>query len=126
MRHGLAAPTFHSDRKEPMPALLGIDADANRAKIAALLVPALVVLLAAAVRVYRLDSRSLWLDEILTAQTAHLAGPSDVIAWCQAAINQMPSYYLFTWFLGRWGDNAILLRLPALVAGVLIVLAVYL
>ncbi len=109
-----------------MPKPLGIEANANRAKILVLVLPVLVGLLAVAVRVYRFDSRSLWLDEILTAQTAHLAGPADVIAWCQAAINQMPSYYLFTWFLGRWGDDAILLRLPALVAGVLTVLAVYL
>lgn len=88
-------------------------------------VPA-ITLLALVVRLYALDTRSLWLDEILTSQPAHLAGPGDVIAWSQAAINQMPLFYMFTWLLGRFGDNAVILRLPAAVAGTLVVPAVYL
>jgi hypothetical protein len=85
-----------------------------------------IAVLAVADRVYRLDSRSLWLDEILTAQTAHLGGLADIVAWCQAAINQMPFFYVFIWFLGHWGDDEVLLRLPAMIAGILGVLAVYL
>lgn len=84
-----------------------------------------IVLLGLAVRVYRLDSRSLWLDEILTGQTAHLNSAGDVITWSQAALNQMPLYYMFTWFLGRWGDSGVLLRLPAVIAGALVVPAIY-
>jgi 4-amino-4-deoxy-L-arabinose transferase-like glycosyltransferase len=37
----------------------------------------------------------------------------------------MPLFYMFTWLLGRWGDNAFWLRLPSVVAGTLTVLAVY-
>ena len=91
-----------------------------------LLTPIAVLLLGLGLRIYRLDGRSLWLDEILTAQTAHLQGPADVVAWSQAAINQMPFFYLFTWAIGHWGDNSVLMRLPAVVAGTLLVLAVYL
>jgi 4-amino-4-deoxy-L-arabinose transferase-like glycosyltransferase len=81
---------------------------------------------ALAFRVYRLDGRSLWLDEILTSQPAHLNGPGAVITWSQAALNQMPLFYMFTWLLGPWGDSEVILRLPALIAGVLTVFAVYL
>ena len=76
-------------------------------------------------RLYQLDARSLWLDEILTSQTAHLAGPAQVISWARAAINQMPLFYMFIWFVGRWGDGGILLRLPAVIAGTLLVPTVF-
>lgn len=85
-----------------------------------------ITALALGVRLFRLDARSLWLDEILTSQPAHLGTPGDVIAWSAAAIDQMPVFYLGTWFLGHWGDNPVLLRLPAVVEGTLIVPAVYL
>jgi uncharacterized membrane protein len=85
-----------------------------------------LVALALALRVYRLDARSLWLDEILSSQPAHLTGPGDVVAWSKAAINQMPLFYMFIWFLGRWSDGAVMLRLPALIAGTLLVPAVFL
>jgi len=84
------------------------------------------VALALALRLYRLDARSLWLDEILTSQPAHLRNPGDVIAWSQAAINQMPLFYMFTWFLGHWSDGGVMLRLPATIAGTLLVPVVFL
>jgi 4-amino-4-deoxy-L-arabinose transferase-like glycosyltransferase len=77
-------------------------------------------------RLYGLDARSLWLDEILTSQPAHLRGPADVITWSQAAINQMPFFYMFTWFFGHWGDSGVILRLPPAIFGTLLVPAVYL
>jgi len=85
-----------------------------------------ITLIGLGLRLYRLDWRSLWLDEILTSQPAHLGGPADVITWSQAAINQMPLFYMFTWFLGRWGDSSVILRMPAVVAGTLMIPAVYL
>ncbi|HEV3100713.1 MAG TPA: glycosyltransferase family 39 protein [Candidatus Dormibacteraeota bacterium] len=81
--------------------------------------------LALALRVYRLDARSLWLDEILTSQPAHLSGPGDVVAWSKAALNQMPLFYMFTWFLGHWSDTGVVLRLPALIFGTLLVPSVF-
>lgn len=81
--------------------------------------------LALALRLYRLDARSLWLDEILTSQPAHLNGPGDVVAWSKAALNQMPLFYMFTWFLGHWSDTGVVLRLPALIFGTLLVPSVF-
>jgi len=85
-----------------------------------------LTLVALGLRLYRLDGRSLWLDEILTSQPAHLGGPGDVIFWSQAAINQMPFFYMFTWFFGHWGDSGVILRLPPVIFGTLLVPALYL
>ncbi len=88
----------------------------------------LVVLgvLAAAVRLYRLTGRSLWLDETVTAQSAHLNTVGEVIAQSTVYVNQAPLFYLVTWILRPWGDGEFVLRLPAMVAGTLTVPAVYL
>lgn len=80
---------------------------------------------ATAIRFYKLDARSLWLDEIFQAETAHLSGAGQVVQFAQVNIDQMPLFFFFTWFLGRWGDSAFLLRLPSAVIGVGAVLAVY-
>src|SRR5258708_6511980 len=87
----------------------------------------LVVLgvLAAAVRLYRLTGRSLWLDETVTAQSAHLNTVGEVIAQSTVYVNQAPLFYLVTWILRPWGDGEFVLRLPAMVAGTLTVPAVY-
>jgi len=84
-----------------------------------------VAVLAVALRFYRLTDRSLWLDEIFTAKAAHLAGPADVIAFARADIDQMPLFYLVTWLLHAWGDDAFVLRLQSVAAGSLAVLAVF-
>ena len=83
-------------------------------------------MLAAVVRFYRLTGRSLWLDETVTAQSAHLNSAGDVIAQSQVYVNQAPLFYLITWLLRPWGDGEFVLRLPAAVAGTLTVVAVYL
>src|SRR5258708_6232044 len=85
-----------------------------------------VGLLAAVDRFYRLTGRSLWLDETVTAQSAHLNSAGDVIAQSQVYVNQAPLFYLITWLLRPWGDGEFVLRLPAAVAGTLTVVAVYL
>lgn len=85
-----------------------------------------VAVIAAGIRFYKLDDRSLWLDEIFTSEAAFLSTPGQVIAFTQADIDQVPLFYMFTWLLGRWGDSAFLLRLPSAAAGTLMVLAVYL
>ncbi|MHB8612744.1 MAG: glycosyltransferase family 39 protein [Candidatus Dormibacteraceae bacterium] len=85
-----------------------------------------VGVLAAAARFYRLTGRSLWLDETVTAQSAHLNSAGDVIAQSLVYVNQAPLFYLITWLLRPWGDGEFILRLPAAIAGTLAVLAMYL
>ena len=80
---------------------------------------------ATAIRFYKLDGRSLWLDEIFQAETAHLSSAGQVVQFAQVNIDQMPLFFFFTWLLGRWGDSAFLLRLPSAIIGVGAVLAVY-
>lgn len=81
---------------------------------------------AIATRFYKLTGRSLWLNEIVTAQSAHLATPGDVIAQSTVYVNQAPLFTLITWLLRPWGDGEFILRLPATIAGALTVFAVYL
>ncbi len=86
---------------------------------------ALIVAVALAVRIYNLDGRSLWLDEIRTALYAHFSSPADVIERAVTRVNQMPLFFLFTWLLGPIGDNEFVLRLPAAIFGTLCVPAVF-
>jgi len=85
-----------------------------------------VTILAAADRIYRLSGRSLWLDETVTAQSAHLNSAADLIAQSQVYVNQAPLFYFVTWGLRAWGDGEFILRLPAAIFGTLAVIAVYL
>lgn len=82
--------------------------------------------LALALRLYRLDGRSLWLDEVLTATASQSSRATEVVTWAQSDINGMPLFLLMTWLLARWGDSEVLLRLPSVLAGTLAVVAVYL
>ena len=82
--------------------------------------------LALAGRLYQLDGRSLWLDEVATATYAHLSSPAEVIARTRSFVNQMPLFYMAIWLLRPLGDSAVALRLPAVVAGTLAVVPTYL
>jgi 4-amino-4-deoxy-L-arabinose transferase-like glycosyltransferase len=99
------------------------------------LAPVVAILgLAAALRFYNLSGRSLWLDEIVTASTVRLTNLSDLIALRRpnligqsyVDVNQVPLSYLPTWLLRPFGDSEFMLRLPSVVEGTLLVLAVYL
>ncbi len=102
----------------------------HTARLVSLNWPAVLIIaigvLATATRFYRLTGRSLWLNEIVTAQSAHLATPGEVIAQSEVYVNQAPLFTMITWFLRSWGDGEFILRLPATVAGILTVFAVYL
>ena len=88
----------------------------------------LVLLCAAFVRVYRVDSRSLEADEILTVGIAapeHCLPDVASLSLHHASNAQPPLYYLVTHvFLSLWNHD-FLLRLPSLAAGVLGVAATY-
>lgn len=70
-------------------------------------------------------SESLWLDELHTAWCA--VGPLDEVARRAAMGNQSPIFYWLEWLLvGLLGESEISLRLPSLVAGSLLPMAVFL
>ncbi len=80
----------------------------------------LAALLAALLRLYRLDGQSLWVDEIQTWRQIRPA--AGLVFWRQIldAI-QGPLYPAVLWPVVRWQPDAFWMRLPAAVAGVLTV-----
>ncbi len=75
-------------------------------------------LLAAALRFYRLDGASLWVDEILTWNMIRPDHGLELLQQVWVAI-QAPLYLLIVWPLTRIQENEFMLRLPAAVIGVL-------
>jgi len=80
----------------------------------------LVTVLALALRLWRLDGMSLWIDEVFTWDLVapgrgHAFGPQILAAY------QGPLYHAAVWPLLRLQDTAFMLRLPAAVAGALTV-----
>ena len=87
-----------------------------------------VLLLGLGLRLWGLDAKSLWQDEIFTAAIASAENSlSEVVSipLYNTALPAPPLYFLITHFLLYLGDNDFLLRLPALAAGVLGVAATY-
>jgi mannosyltransferase len=87
---------------------------------------AALVILAGLLRFYHLGSRSLWLDEVFTAQIVRLPTLGDVITTTHEQPDQMPLLYLIVWALRGLGGAEWAVRLPAAIAGTLSVLAIYL
>ncbi len=75
-------------------------------------------LLAAALRFYRLDGASLWVDEILTWNMIRPGHEMNLLTQVWDSI-QAPLYLLVVWPLVRIQENEWILRLPAAVAGIL-------
>ncbi|MFO7653129.1 MAG: glycosyltransferase family 39 protein [Candidatus Krumholzibacteriia bacterium] len=77
----------------------------------------LVTLLAAVLRLWRLDAASLWVDEIMTWRQAAPGG--DLVFWRQVAdAIHGPVYVAAVWPLLRLADTEFALRLPAALAGI--------
>jgi len=87
-----------------------------------------VLLLAVGLRLWGLDARGLWQDEIFTAAIASAENSlSDVVSipLYNTALPAPPLYFLLTHAFLHLGDNHFLLRFPALVFGVLGVAGTY-
>ncbi len=97
---------------------------AASALVAPSTLPLLIVLLAAGLRLYHLGSKSLWLDEAVTATATTYRTFHDLIAWTQWD-DQMPLYNLITWLLGPFGHGEAFVRLPSAVAGTLTIPVMY-
>jgi len=87
-----------------------------------------VLVVALGLRLWGLDARGVWQDEIFTAA---IASPENRLAEVASiplyntALPAPPLYFLVTHLLLRLGDNDLLLRFPALIFGVLGVAATY-
>lgn len=79
----------------------------------------------AAIRFSGLNSRSLWLDEVLSSEATAFSSLGELMVWVRSWIDLMPVYPVITWLLRGFGDGEILLRLPSAVAGTLAILALF-
>jgi len=89
--------------------------------VAAVLVTALAVFL----RVYRLDGRSLWIDEVISSEAAKVRSFGDVFAYTRSYGNEAPLPDVITWLFRGLGPGEAVLRLPSVIEGSLLVLAIY-
>lgn len=88
----------------------------------------MLTLATAAALMLRLDhlgSHSLWLDEVLTAQSIRFSSLNEVLGWVRIWVDNTPLLYVLTWLLGPLGGTEVVVRLPLAIAGTLTVPAVY-
>jgi len=103
----------------------GITPGIVRAAHRSMYIPAAITVLAAVLRLFRLDVRSFWLDEVLTARVVRIQSFTGLLSTVRSHPDQMPMYYLLAWALRGAGGSEWSLRLPAAIAGTLSVVAVY-
>ena len=77
----------------------------------------IATLLGAVLRLYSLTGQSLWVDELLTWQMIRPGVPAGFIEQILDSI-QGPLYMAVIWPLVRLQDSALMLRLPAAIAGI--------
>ena len=83
-----------------------------------------IMLLAIALRAYRLGYQSLWFDEILTFHSSN-SPILEIITQPSVNTNIPPLYYLVVHAMLGIGNQDVLLRLPSLVFGFLSILLIY-
>jgi mannosyltransferase len=84
-----------------------------------------VVLLGFGLRLYALDSSSLWLDEIFTATASQLDLPSILRFHLDEAANPPLTSLITHLFFLFWGQSEFIARLPSVLFGSLSILLVY-
>ena len=89
--------------------------------------PALAIMLVGlAARLYNLDARSFWEDEVTQAHVARFSTLEEAFNYTHAYPDVMPLMNVITWLLRVFGSNEWMVRLPAAIAGGLSVFAIYL
>lgn len=85
-----------------------------------------ITLVALALRLYRLDERSFWLDELVTAYSVRFDNLGDLFRHISFWYDNMPGIFLLTWLTRGFGGSEFVVRLPFALAGTLNVFALYL
>src|SRR5438105_12508372 len=98
----------------------------SRFRVAAPLLLVAILVAAGGLRYYQLGERSLWFDELTTAEATGLHSLGDVLAYTPS--NRMPLDLVLVWGLNLLGlgDGDLAVRVPAAIAGTLLVAAVFL
>jgi len=90
------------------------------------LAPLLFLLAAGAgLRFFDLGYRSLWFDEVATAQIVRMPDLNSALEYAGAWADHTPLHFLITWFLRSIGSDEFAIRLPYAIAGLLAVIALY-
>jgi mannosyltransferase len=103
---------------------MGIKTITRRVGTWSLLVPALILLLATALRFYRLAGQSLWSDEGNSVALAQ-AGPAEIAARTALDIHPPLYYWLLHFWIRLFGQSEVAVRSLSAVAAVLLVAAIY-
>jgi 4-amino-4-deoxy-L-arabinose transferase-like glycosyltransferase len=94
-----------------------------------LLRPGLIIVgltfVGALLRFYRLDARSLWLDEMVTAHVIRFDRLSQVFDYLQFWVDNTPLIYVQTWLLRGFGGSEVAIRWPYALTGALNIPALY-
>jgi 4-amino-4-deoxy-L-arabinose transferase-like glycosyltransferase len=85
-----------------------------------------IMLVGLAARLYNLDARSFWEDEVTQAHVARFSTLEEALNYTHAYPDVMPLMNVITWLLRVFGSNEWVVRLPAAIAGGLSVFAIYL
>jgi mannosyltransferase len=95
-------------------------------RLARLLIIALILVtaLGAALRVYKLGSESVWLDEAFSIKIAH-GSPSRIIEETSEDVHPPLYYFALHYWMGLFGDSEFSSRLLSALFGVLSILAIY-
>ena len=106
------------------PSFFGIAAPVSpsRLKYLALTV---IVLLAACLRLFALGSQSFWYDEVCQVLVALSPTIKDVFVGLQQQIAAMPLDFVVVWLFAHLGTQEAILRLPAVIWGVLSIIVAY-
>jgi 4-amino-4-deoxy-L-arabinose transferase-like glycosyltransferase len=94
-----------------------------RRAAAALVPPLAIFAIALALRLYGIGDKPLWLDEITTLSRSHL--PFLALLTDSLSFHHLPSYFLLTSWMVRFGDTEFMLRLPSAVFGALACVVVF-
>lgn len=84
-----------------------------------------IAVVAVALRLHCLGCRSLWLDEVLTAQTIRYVHLSDAVGWIHIWVDHTPFAWLVTWFLRGLGGSEAAIRWPYAAASIVTVPAIF-
>jgi 4-amino-4-deoxy-L-arabinose transferase-like glycosyltransferase len=107
----------------PRPVVLDADLAGDGPRLAA---PALVALTAAGVVLRLLSIRPLWIDEATSTRQFHLHSPFAVLDAAGRSGSHPPLYDVFAWAAAKLPElGQVTLRLPSLIAGVLLIPMVY-
>ncbi|MDT4966683.1 MAG: mannosyltransferase [Acidobacteriota bacterium] len=96
------------------------------ANVSRLLIIAILLILAlgAVLRVYKLGSESIWLDEAFTIQITH-GSLSSIVEETSKDVHPPLYYFVFHYWLELFGDSEFASRLLSVLLGVLAILAMY-